>query len=199
MKPEAMSKKLLIYAVPAIVVGLVAWLSLGTSGPRPVELGEHVPGFSLPVASNSPAGVQGSSAQLGDYRGHVLVLNFWAPWCPPCVEEAPSLEDFAVKVRPLGVDVLGASECHDCEVADEEDPGALGAFIAKFRISYPIVHDRSRSLATRYGTLQFPETYIIDRKGRLAEKIIGGYDWNDPRMLAFVRELAQPKQDQIRN
>jgi cytochrome c biogenesis protein CcmG, thiol:disulfide interchange protein DsbE len=199
MKPEDMSKKLFVYLVPALVVGIVAWLSLRTGGPRPVEIGESVPGFSLPVASNSPAGPAGPSVQLSDYRGHVLVLNFWAPWCPPCVEEAPSLESFAAKVRPMGVEVLGASECHDCEVADEEDPAALGAFISKFHVTYPIAHDRSRALATRYGTLQFPETYIIDRKGRLAEKIIGAYDWTDPRMLAFVRELAGPYQQQARN
>jgi thiol-disulfide isomerase/thioredoxin len=199
MKAEAMSKKLLIYVVPALVVALVAWLALRPRAPRPVDLGESVPGFSLPLAGNSPAGAPGSSVQLADYRGRVLVLNFWAPWCPPCVEEAPSLEDFAAKVRPMGVEVLGASECHDCEVAEEEDSQALGAFISKFRISYPIAHDRSRALATRYGTLQFPETYIIDRKGRLAEKIIGAYDWNDPRMMAFVRELAQPNQQQASN
>lgn len=199
MKAEDMSKKLLIYLVPALILGLVAWLSLRSQGPRAVEIGESVPGFSLPLASNSPARTASSSVQLADYRGHVLVLNFWAPWCPPCVEEAPSLEDFASKVRPMGVEVLGASECHDCEVADEEDPAALGAFISKFRVSYPIAHDRSRALATRYGTLQFPETYIIDRKGRLAEKIVGAYDWNDPRMLAFVRELAQPNQQQAAN
>ena len=194
-----MSKKLFLYLIPAIAVGLVAWLSLRPHGPHPVELGESLPGFSLPLATNSPAGVGGSSVQLADYRGRVLVLNFWAPWCPPCVEEAPSLESFAVKVRPIGVEVLGASECHDCEVADEEDPAALEIFISKFKVSYPIVHDRSRALASRYGTLQFPETYIIDRKGRLAEKIIGAYDWNDPRMLAFVRELAQPNQQQAAN
>ena len=199
MNAEEMSKKLLIYLVPALVVALVAWLALRPRGSRPVELGESAPNFDLPLASNSPAGSGASSVQLADYRGHVLVLNFWAPWCPPCVEEAPSLESFATKARPFGVDVLGASECHDCEVADEEDPAALGTFISKFQISYPIAHDRSRALATRYGTLQFPETYIIDRKGRLAEKIIGAYDWNDPRMLAFVRELAGPNQQQASN
>jgi cytochrome c biogenesis protein CcmG, thiol:disulfide interchange protein DsbE len=199
MKPVGMSKRLLVYLVPALLVGMVAWLSLRPRSPRPVEIGESVPDFSLPLASNSPAGSAGASVQLADYRGHVLVLNFWAPWCPPCVEEAPSLESFAAKVRPIGVEVLGASECHDCEVADEEDPAALGTFISKFHVSYPIAHDRSRALATRYGTLQFPETYIIDRKGHLAEKIIGAYDWNDPRMLAFVRELAEPHQQQASN
>lgn len=199
MNTEEMNKKLLVYLVPALIVGVAAWLALRPHAPRPIEIGESVPGFNLPLASNSTVGSGRSSAELSDYRGHVLVLNFWAPWCPPCVEEAPSLEDFAAKVRPMGIEVLGASECHDCEVADEEDPQTLGAFISKFRITYPIAHDRSRTLATRYGTLQFPETYIIDRRGRLAEKIIGAYDWDDPRMLAFVRELAEPHQQQASN
>jgi len=119
------------------------------------------------------------------------VLNFWATWCPPCVTETPSLEDFAKRVKPLGVEVVGASE--------DTDPAALTAFIAKYGLTYTIAHDPGRALATRYGTLQFPETYIIDKDGRLAEKIISNTDWDDPRMLAYVRELAQPDRTQASN
>ncbi|HEY6292143.1 MAG TPA: TlpA disulfide reductase family protein [Terriglobia bacterium] len=189
-----MSKKLQVYVVPALIVGAVAWFALRSAGSRPVQVGEAVPQFNLPLLTGSPGG----SVRLADYRGRVLVLNFWATWCPPCVEEAPSLEAFAERVRPLGVVVLGASECYDCSKVDE-DPAALTAFISKFNITYPIARDASRALATRYGTLQFPETYVIDRNARLAEKIIGAWDWNDPRMLSFVRELAQPNRQQASN
>jgi len=181
-----MSKKLLVYLIPSLIVGAVAWFALRPSGAHAVRVGEAVPDFNLPLLT----GPSGRTVSLADFRGRVLVLNFWATWCPPCVEEAPSLEAFAERVRPLGVEVIGASECYDC--SKDEDPATLTAFINKFSITYPIARDASRALATRYGTLQFPETYIIDRHGRLAEKIIGAWDWNDPRMLSFVRELAQP-------
>ena len=184
-----MDKKLLTYAVPLLILGGVAWLALRPHGPRPVAIGENVPDFSLSAAAGSANGT--SPIRLDDYRGRVVVLNFWATWCPPCVEETPSLEAFSEKAKSLGVAVVGASV--------DQDPAALAAFISKYHLTYPIARDPSRALATRYGTLQFPETYIIDRHGRLAEKIISNTDWTDPRMLDFVRELAQPAQQRASN
>jgi cytochrome c biogenesis protein CcmG/thiol:disulfide interchange protein DsbE len=187
-----MNRKLLIYVIPAIILAAVAWLALRDSQ-RPVRLGETVPDFNLALAANTSDNTSGATgaARLADYRGKVLVLNFWATWCPPCVEETPSLEDFARKVKPLGVEVLGADE--------DTDPAALAAFVAKYHLTFTIAHDPGRSLATRYGTLQFPETYIIDKDGHLAEKIISNTDWDDPRMLAYVRELAQSNRTEASN
>ena len=114
------------------------------------------------------------------------MLNFWATWCPPCVEETPSLERFAEKAKPLGVVVLGVSVDTDLE--------ALQKFVADYHLTFPIARDPSRALPARYGTFQFPETYILDRNGRVAEKIISNDDWDDPRMLSFVEALARPGQ-----
>jgi len=188
-----MGKKLLVYSVPVIIVGAVAWFTLRSGGARAVEVGEGVPGFSLPLFTGSGGGAPAGqgTVSLDDYRGHVVVVNFWATWCPPCVAETPSLEDFAEKVKPLGVVVVGVSV--------DEDPAALTAFINKYHLTYPIAREPSRALAGRYGTLQFPETYIVDRSGHLAEKIISNTDWDDPRMLAFVRDLAQPGVQQASN
>ncbi len=184
-----MNRKLLIYAIPAVLVAGVAWLAL-RGGTRPVQLGERVPNFDLSLAADNGSVASGTT-ELGDYHGKVLVLNFWATWCPPCVTETPSLEDFAQRVKPMGVEVLGASE--------DTDPAALAAFIAKYHLTYTIAHDPGRTLATRYGTLQFPETYIIDKDGHLAEKIISNTEWDDPRMLAYVRELARSGPSQASN
>lgn len=190
-----MIRNILTYFVPALVLTAVAWVALRHHESRAVEVGDEVPDFSLPLALSSPDASGKSLVRLADYRGRVLVLNFWGTWCPPCVAEAPSLEAFAQKVKPLGVEVLGASERKDLSSADaDEDDPALAAFIDKYRLTYPIARDPVAGLAHRYGTFLFPETYIIDRHGRLAEKIISNIDWDDPRMLAFVRKLAQPGQ-----
>lgn len=188
-----MIRKTLIYLVPAVILAAVAWVALRPHQARAVEVGDDVPDFTLSLAASSPDGTAKGMVRLADYRGHVLVLNFWGTWCPPCVAEAPSLEDFAEKVKPWGVEVLGASERKDLATADaDEDDPALAAFISKFHLTYPIARDAAAGLAHHYGTFLFPETYIIDRHGRLAEKIISNIDWNDPRILAFVRDLAQP-------
>jgi cytochrome c biogenesis protein CcmG, thiol:disulfide interchange protein DsbE len=175
-----MSKKRLMLILGAVVVvggafGFLMW----TRVPSAAEIGERTPKFDLPL-------VAGGTTNLGDYRGRVTVINFWATWCPPCVEEAPSLEKFATEVRPQGVEVLGVSV--------DQDTAALQKFIAEQHVTYPIARDPLQTLAWRYGTYKYPETYILDRGGRLAEKIIGPMDWTDPRMIEFVRELANPSQ-----
>lgn len=140
-----------------------------------VEVGEAAPDFTLP-------GLSRGSQALSNYRQQVVILNFWATWCPPCVEETPSLEKFAAQTRPLGVTVIGVSV--------DLDRAALEKFVSDYHLSYPVALDPQRTLAARYGTFQFPETYIIDRNGRVAEKIVGPIDWQDPRIISFVESLA---------
>ncbi len=176
-----MSKK---GGIPIVLLGLLAGTALlfylrgQPTGPPGV--GDPAPAFAgLPA-------LRGGTVGLEDYRGRVVVLNFWATWCPPCVEETPSLERFAEKAKPLGVVVLGVSVDTDLE--------ALQKFVADYHLTFPIARDPSRALPARYGTFQFPETYILDRNGRVAEKIISNDDWDDPRMLSFVEALARPGQ-----
>ncbi len=158
-----------------IAVGTLA-LVARRRAPHPLRVGESAVDFVLPTLGQGPIA-------LRDYRQQVVILNFWATWCPPCVEETPSLETFAAEVRNHGVVVIGVSV--------DEDPAALAKFSSAFHLSFPIARDPNRALASRYGTFQFPESYIIDRSGRVAEKIIGPIDWQDPRVLSFVAELAR--------
>ncbi len=157
------------------VLGGASYFAVRLRQVRPVAIGDSAPDFSVPAL---PSG----SLDLKTYRGQVVVVNLWATWCPPCVEETPSLEDFAEKLRNHGVIVLGISV--------DDDQAALEDFIQKNHISYPIGRDPDRALSARFGTYQFPESYILDRRGLVAEKIIGATDWDDPRMQKFVLDLA---------
>ncbi len=151
------------------------WLALHPRAAGPVAMGDPAPGFTLPQL---PSG----KLSLDQYHGQVVVLNFWATWCPPCIEETPSLEKFATRMKPDGVTVIGISV--------DEDGQALNQFVQHFQLSYPVARDPQAALAHRYGTYKLPETYIIGRDGHVAEKIIGATDWTDPRMIAFVKSLA---------
>jgi cytochrome c biogenesis protein CcmG/thiol:disulfide interchange protein DsbE len=189
---------LLILAV-GVAVAAIWLLLLRPRVPRPLKVGDSVPEFSLPLAppdgTEAPVLTGRLASDITQFidlrsdRGRVVVLNFWATWCPPCVEEIPSLERFAEKVRPLGVEVVGVSV--------DQNPEALAAFIRKYHLTFPIARDPDQRLAGQYGTFKFPETYLIDRRGRLAEKIVGPLDWDDPRMLTFVRELVRPGEAKI--
>jgi cytochrome c biogenesis protein CcmG, thiol:disulfide interchange protein DsbE len=159
-----------------IAVGVTGFFLLRRAAPVPLELGDKAVDFTVPR-------LDGGEIALRNYRGHVVLVNFWATWCPPCIEETPSLEKFAEQVKPYGVDVIGVSV--------DQDPAALAKYIKDYHLTYPIGRDPSQALAWRYGTRLWPETYIIGRDGRVASKIISNTDWEDPRMISFVRELAE--------
>jgi peroxiredoxin len=162
--------------VLVLILGGAVYFAWRQRSPHPLAVGDSAPSFTV-------AAFPSGALELRKFDQDVIVLNFWATWCQPCVEEAPSLEKFAERVRPQGVVVLGVSV--------DEDRGALAAFVDRYRITYPIGVDPERTLSARFGTFQFPETYILDRRGRVAEKVIGAINWDDPRMLSLVQDLAR--------
>ena len=119
----------------------------------------------------------GQSTALSKYRGRVVVLNFWATWCPPCVEETPSLIKLQQRITSRNGVVLGVSV--------DEDEAAYRAFLQQHGITYPTSRDASKKSAIDYGTMMYPETYVIGRDGKILRKIIGPQDWNSPEMTAY--------------
>jgi peroxiredoxin len=161
--------------VIVLILGGAILLAWRLQAPRPVAVGERAPDFTLPALAQG-------SLSLHDFGRHVVVLNFWATWCPPCVQETPSLEKFAEQMRAQGVEVVSVSV--------DQDAATLAAFAAQQHLSFPILRDPDQAIANHYGTFKFPESYIIDQNGRVADKLIGAADWQDPRLIAFVQELA---------
>ena len=154
--------------------------------------------FALPSYRQGEASVAGSKARdfsltiegkpthLSDFRGKIVVLNFWGSWCQPCIEEAPGLNRLQQHIASHNAIVLG--------VAADEDDAAYNKFLLDHAISYPTYRDpatrENRSaIAESYGTVMVPETYIIDRNGKIARKIIGYQQWDSPEMLAYFDHL----------
>lgn len=162
-------------SIGCALAGAVLFL-LFERAPHALEVRARMPEFVLPKADS------GGPFSVRRETGHVVLVNFWATWCPPCVMEAPSLEKFAQQMQPLGVRVVGVS-------VDQSLPD-LTKFISDYDLTYRILRDPYQRIASRFGTHLFPETYIFDRNGRLADKIIGPADWEDPRMIEFVEALA---------
>jgi len=125
--------------------------------------------------------INGKPGHLSDFRGKVVVLNFWATWCPPCVEETPALVQLNQRISSRNGVVLGVSV--------DEDEVAYQKFILEHGINFPTSRDASKKSAQDYGTVMYPETYVIDRRGKIARKIIGPQDWNSPEMLAYFDVL----------
>ena len=129
--------------------------------------------------------LNGKAARLSDLRGKVVVLNFWATWCPPCVDEAPSLNALQRRIAPLGGVVLGVSV--------DDDQGAYDGFLKAYNISYPTYRDPTKKIALDYGSTMYPETYVINRDGRFDRKIIGPQDWTSPEMTAYLDSVLHQK------
>ncbi len=122
-----------------------------------------------------------NATHLSDLKGKVVVLNFWASWCQPCLEETQSLNKLQQDISSRGGIVLGVSM--------DEDKSAYEKFLAENRVIYPTSIDSSKKSGIDYGTSMYPETYLIDRSGRLARKIVGPQDWQSPEIMGSIEIL----------
>ena len=156
----------------AALLAVLVYAIYGALRERVVAQGDAAPAFRV-VADN------GAEVGVPDFGGKVLVLNFWATWCPPCVEETPSLSQFAAAYKDKGVVVLALSV--------DRDEKAYRAFLRKYRPAFLTARDFR--VHADYGTYMYPETYIIDARGKVKAKIAEGADWNDPRLAQFVGSL----------
>jgi cytochrome c biogenesis protein CcmG, thiol:disulfide interchange protein DsbE len=139
-----------------------------------VNVGDSAPNFTITAENGKPV-------SLSNFGGKVLVLNFWATWCPPCVEEMPSLNKFAADFKDKGVVVLGVSV--------DKDAAAYKNFIRNLDPAFLTARDPDMKINLEYGTVQYPETYIIDSHGKVVNKIISSANWTDDKMVSYVQSL----------
>ncbi len=166
-----------------VTLGAVAGLLILFASPSYKE-GQASPAGT--VAKSFSFQIGGKEASLSDLRGKVVILNFWASWCPPCVDETPSLNRLQTWIAPRGGMVLGVSA--------DTDTSAYDQFLREHRVIFPTYRDpveqgRLSQIGLDYGTSMYPETYIVDRRGRIARKIVGEQDWTSPQMTAYLESL----------
>jgi cytochrome c biogenesis protein CcmG/thiol:disulfide interchange protein DsbE len=166
--------------IAALLVAL-GWVVVWSMQEHIVGVGDTAPNFTLTTTA-------GDQVTPRNFGGKVLVLNFWASWCAPCVEEAPSLNEFAKTFKDSGVVVLGVSVDRNEQMYQN--------FVKRFGVSYPLARDPEENLSYRYGTYKIPESYIIDRNGKVVRKFAGlperdgqAISWMDPELVGFVKSL----------
>ncbi len=156
----------------ALLVVLLA-LSGCWSGSRPSRIGSAAPDFTVRDSTRT--------VTLSQFKGQVVVLNFWATWCPPCIEEMPSLVQMQERMRPKGVTVVAVSV--------DADENSYRRFLRDHNVNLLSVRDAAQKSNSLYGTFKFPETYVIDRNGVVRRKFIGAVDWMEPEVIDFLGKL----------
>jgi len=157
----------------ALIFVLILVLVAGCNrGSHPTLVGNTAPDFTVQDADRK--------VTLHDLRGKVVVLNFWATWCPPCVEEMPSLVKLQSNLKDRVV-VLAVSV--------DEDERSYRAFLKKNNVDLLTVRDPQQKSNELYGTFKFPETYIIDRQGVVQRKFIGPVDWTRQDVVEYLNKL----------
>ncbi|MDP3515276.1 MAG: TlpA disulfide reductase family protein [Sulfuritalea sp.] len=145
-------------------------------GFSPVPGVPPAPTLALPDLDDKPV-------DLARYRGKVVLVNFWATWCPPCRKEFPSLGRVRKLFKPADFEVLAVNVGEDPETA----------FSFAGAVDFPILFDRDSQAMARWQVKGLPSTYVVDRRGRLALRAVGGREFDDAAIVAQLRELLGPR------
>ena len=143
-------------------------------GGNPTRIGSNAPDFTVQDSDHK--------VTLSQFRGQVVVLNFWGTFCPPCIEETPSLVRMQSRLRDKGVVVVA--------VSIDDDDAAYHKFLRDYHLNSMVtVRDGAQKSSALFGTFGWPETYIIDRDGRIRRKFIGAVDWGSPEITDYLSKL----------
>lgn len=163
-----------------VIIGFLYFFGQN-SGQRVKIIGEgdRAPEFQL-------ATLDGKAVSLSSFRGKVVMVHFWATWCPPCVDEIPTLERLNRSFVGKDLAILAVS-------VDEGGAGAVGRFMQRNGFTLPVLLNPDQSAARAYGTFKFPETYLLDREGVVRRKVIGAIDWTAPSVQQVIQAMLDSK------
>ena len=160
-----------------LIVLLFAGGALATGrGLTPLPDKPSAPAFELRDAD-------GNVHQLSDYKGSVIIVNFWATWCPPCRAEMPSMQRAWEQLREEGIKMLAI------DVGEDED--AIFEFTASYPVEFPLLLDTDSSVSEAWGVKGLPTTFVVDQWGRKVYRAVGGREWDAPDLMEKVRALKQ--------
>jgi peroxiredoxin len=157
---------------PWISLALLLPLVAGCDrGQHPERVDKVAPQFSISDGSKS--------ADLSKLRGQIVLLNFWATSCAPCIEELPTLMELHRRMPQVAV----------VAISIDEDPEKYQHFLTKNHVDLLTIRDPSQRINAMYGTVQIPETYVIDRQGMLRRKFVSAQNWTSPEIMEYLAKL----------
>jgi len=176
--PTITHRWLLLFGI-FTVVGSAIWFSL-PEAPASVRQGDYLTEFTLPDVN----GVMQSIP-----KGKVLLLNFWATWCPPCRREIPSMARLHDKYASQGLKIIAIS-------VDQRRDDLIN-FMKEYRMPFEVLHDADRAVSRQYGVFRYPESFLVSRDGKVVRHMIGAVNWmSEPITRTIDNMLAEPSSGQ---
>lgn len=169
---------LVVLGLP-VAAEVVDWFDPGFV-PPPKSLDAEV--MDQPAKEFTLTTLDGDPVHLADLRGKTVFLNFWATWCPPCVEELPSMVALRAALAGYDFEILAVSE--------DESPEDVRRFFGGVMPDFPVVMDQDQRVTREWGTFKFPETYVVDPEGRVRAKFAGPRKWDTPDSIAYFQSLS---------
>jgi thiol-disulfide isomerase/thioredoxin len=176
-------------SVSAPVATSTAAMSVASAAPvssaelrdRLIAAGLAVPKEPIAADDFELASLGGRKVKLSSYRGRVVFLNFWATWCPPCRGEMPSLERLHQQLRGRGLEIVA--------VDLQEPKDTVRKFVQDNSLTFTVLLDANGAVAGSWGAQSIPTTYLIDRKGSILARSVGGREWDDADMVALFETI----------
>lgn len=159
-------------------------LCMGTVSPAASAPDQTLPEYSQQTAPEFTLDdIDGQTHRLSDYRGKVVILSFWATWCPPCRYEMPSMERLRKLVEGEDIEILAVN------VGESED--AIFIFTADYPVEFSLLMDRDGAVIQDYPVIGLPTTYVIGPEGRIRYRAVGSREWDDPALINRLRGLLE--------
>lgn len=171
-----------LFRLSLLVGVLIVLAACGAAPPVAPVVGEAAPDLTLPTLA-------GDTVRLSDFKGRVVIVNFWATWCPPCVNETPRLVAWYNQHNAAGLEVLGVDKLA------QDSRSAVEAFVAKYKIPYAVPLDETGDVSRQWQALQLPRSYVIDREGVVRYIRLGEFTDRDfeSQVLPLLRADSQAR------
>ncbi|MBI5641535.1 MAG: TlpA family protein disulfide reductase [Nitrospirae bacterium] len=159
---------------------------MGTNAPavndkKPVSPMEIERLDKTPAPDFSLKDLNGKSVSLSSFKGKVVLLNFWATWCPSCKAEMPSLNSLYNEMKPRGLEIVA--------VSTDKSLNDVKGYLSKKGLDFLVLMDESRSVTKQYKVFSLPTTFLIDKNGIIVEKFYGDYDWTEQEIKQKIEKL----------
>lgn len=176
-----------LFLLVALFAAAGLWFVVGNeTADEPVVRGAKAPAFSLPridstTATAGDAAAAAERLELAELAGRVVLVNFWATWCEPCEQEMPAMERL--------YQALPRDRFELVAISIDDETGKIDEFVERYSLTFPILLDTGKQVATRYQTMGVPESLLVDGSGRIVERYVGPREWDAPEYVERIEAL----------